>query len=208
MAAAAGVQAARLAAEGVAVPLEAVAAGFEHAFGGHWAIPDPDAPAIRENWIKPYPCCLATHSTIEAVATVASPTPFTVVVHPLARQAAALDDVDDGLEAKFSIPYLAAYTTRFGPPSVASFERVDDDSRALASRLEVRTDDELGEWEARIEVDGEQVARVAMALGSPARPLDAGRLRTKLHDLAGDTLDGILDDPTRQAGEVLRAINA
>jgi 2-methylcitrate dehydratase PrpD len=127
------------------------------------------------------------------------------VVPPLARRAAAFDDVNDGLQAKFSIPYLAAFTLLNGPPSVSSFERVDEDARALASRLEVRTDDDLGEWEARIEVDGGEVARVVTALGSPARPLGAERLAAKVRDLAGDRLDGALDDPARPAADVLGA---
>jgi 2-methylcitrate dehydratase PrpD len=203
LAAAAGVQAARLARGGARIPLPRVTAGFEQAFGGHWAKPDPDAPAIRENWLKPYPCCLATHSTIEAVSTANPSMPFTVVVHPLARQAAAHDDVQDGLEAKFSIPYLAAYTRVHGVPTVASFHRVE---RGLAVSVTVRADDQLGEWEARIESGGELVARIETALGSPARPLDSERLRAKVQDLAGDRLDGILDDPERPAADVLAAV--
>lgn len=208
LAAAGGVGAARLVAAGARIPLARASAGFERAFGGHWATPDPDAPAVRENWIKPYPCCLATHSTIEAVATVELPTPFTVVVHPLARQAAALEDPADGLEAKFSIRYLAAYTMRFGPPTVASFATVDDDARSLASTLEVRTDDRLGEWEARLEVDGEQVRRIETSLGSPARPLDRDRLRAKLTDLGAARLEGSLEDSSRPAAEVVTLIDA
>jgi 2-methylcitrate dehydratase PrpD len=200
------VTAARLVEAGAQVRLQRVADGYEQAFGGRWATPDPGTPAIRENWIKPYPCCLATHSTIEAVSLAGPPAPFTVAVHPLARQAAALDDVADGLEAKFSIPYLAAYTVRFGPPNVRSFARVDDDARALASRIELRTDDRLGEWEARVEIDGEQVARIETALGSPARPLEADQLAEKVRELAGDRLDGILGDLDRPAAGLMAAL--
>ena len=65
MAAAAGVHAAQLAAAGPTVRLAEAAAGFTEATGGSWADAVRGA-AIRENWIKPWACCLGTHSTIEA----------------------------------------------------------------------------------------------------------------------------------------------
>jgi 2-methylcitrate dehydratase PrpD len=201
MAAAAGVQAARLVAAGVSVPLGPVAAGFEQAFGGRWGTADRAAPAIRENWIKPWPCCLFTHSTIEAVTQLSARTgPIRVTVHPRARQAAAHDDAADGLQAKFSIPYVAAWTRLNGPPGLAAFAGADREVRALARDVEVVTDAALGEWEARI--DG---VRVEHAPGSPQRPLDQATLSAKIHDLAGGRLDGILDDPNRPAADVLAA---
>ncbi len=199
MAAAAGVQAARLVAAGADVPLDAAVEGFERAFGGRWATPDGDAPAIRENWLKPWPCCLFTHSTIEAVNRLGRPGgPITVTVHPLARQAAAHDDAADGLQAKFSIPYVAAWTRRHGPPGLEAFARADDEVRVLAREVAVVIDSSLGEWEARI--GGVQVEH---APGSPQHPLDEATLSAKIHDLAGDRLDGILDDPDRPAAAVL-----
>ena len=69
LAAGAGVQAARLAQAGARVPLEAAARGFEHATGGTYAEPSAgEQPAIEENWIKAWPCCLQTHGAIEAAA--------------------------------------------------------------------------------------------------------------------------------------------
>ncbi len=211
MAAAAGVQAAQLAKAGVRVPLAGVAdgpTGFADVLSGRFARADPGAPAIRENWIKAFPCCLGAHSTIEAVAELSpEPGPLALIVHPLERQAAWRDDVDDGLEAKFSLPYLAAYTVLHGPPTVASFGDVDEPARELARvSVAVRTDPSLGEWEARIELGGRPAGRVEAALGSPARPLDPARLRAKLADLAGDRLDGALDDGTAPAAGLLRRI--
>jgi hypothetical protein len=58
---------------------------------------------------------------------------------------------------------------------------------------------------ARIEVDGTEVAHVEAALGSPARPLDAERLERKLHELAGERLDGVLDDLLAPAARVVEA---
>lgn len=211
-AAAAGLQAARLAAHGARVPLDAVArgsAGFEQAFGGTWAEPDGRS-AIGKNWIKAYPCCLGTHSPIEAALSLResgrAAQPLAVVVHPVARQAAALDDVDDGLQAKFSISYLVAFAWLRGAPRHRDFDAVDAEARALArDSITIAVDPALGEMEARIESGGETVARVETALGSPARPMDATQLEGKVRELAGRKLDGVLDDPTVPARDVLAA---
>jgi 2-methylcitrate dehydratase PrpD len=211
-AAAAGLQAARLAAGGARAPLEAIArgpAGFEAAFGGGWAAP-LDEPPVRENWIKAYPCCLGTHSPIETALAVRAlgdpPRAVTVVVHPVARQAAAHDDVADGLQAKFSIPYLTAFTLMRGAPRYPDFEKVDEEVRAFAREsVTVAVDPELGEMEARIEAGGEVIARIETALGSPARPMSAAQLEDKLRELAGDRLNGVFDDLESPAGDVLEA---
>jgi 2-methylcitrate dehydratase PrpD len=211
-AAAAGLQAARLAAAGATAPLDAVTrgpAGFEHAYGGRWAVPD-DEPAIRLNWIKAYPCCLAAHSAIEGAlelrAAGAPPAPITVRVHPIARQAAAEDDVSDPLQAKFSIPYLTAFTLLHGAPGVAAFAAVDGEARALAREaISLVLDSGLGEMEAVIEAAGRPLARVEAALGSPAHPMDASQLQAKVRELAGTRLDGALDDPSAPAAVVAAA---
>jgi 2-methylcitrate dehydratase PrpD len=209
-AAAAGLHAARLAEAGAVAPLEEIAvgqAGFEAAYGGTWVEP-ASGHAIRENWIKAYPCCLGTHAPIEAAVMLdgRDADPLAVAVHPVAREAAALDDVADGLQAKFSIPYLVAFTILHGPPGVRDFDRVDPDARALArERVTVSVDPQLGEMEARIDVAGETVARVDRPLGSPARPMDATRLRHKVDELAGKRLDGVLDDLATPAGATVAA---
>jgi 2-methylcitrate dehydratase PrpD len=211
-AAAAGLQAARLAASGAGAPLDAIAhgaAGFEQAFGGRWAEPDGE-PAIGENWIKAYPCCLGAHSAIEAAlslrASGRTARPLAVVVHPVARQAAALDDVTDGLQAKFSISYLVAFALLHGAPGHRDFDTVDAEARALArDSITIAVDPALEEMEARIESGGETIARVETALGSPARPMNATQLQEKLRSLAGRDLDGVLDDPSVPARDVLAA---
>ena len=77
MAAAEGVAAARVAASGAEVRLQTVAsgyAGFSTAFGAaHGSGPEGPAPAVEQNWIKAYPCCLQTHSSIEAAAGLPAP---------------------------------------------------------------------------------------------------------------------------------------
>lgn len=225
MAAAAGVHAASLAAAGASVDAAAIAgerAGFAEAFGvatsaatiedlldaADAAASDPQA--VGENWIKAYPCCLQTHGAIDA-ALAAGPAAaqgeqIVIIVHPLSRQAAALDAVADGLQAKFSIPYLTAYTLLHGAPSLASFEAVDPQAAALAERVRVRTDPALAVAEAVLEVDGATAARVTAPRGCPANPLDGDELADKIRALAGTALDGALDDPGLPAVTLLDAI--
>jgi 2-methylcitrate dehydratase PrpD len=210
LAASAGLQAARLAQAGARVPLADVwsgPAGFERVFGIFLPMAG-DEPAVAENWIKAYPCCLATHSTIEAALELrgrgAQLEGATVHVHPMARAAAARDDVSDGLQAKFSIPYLAAFALLRGAPAVSDFGKVDEQVRDLARRIGVHTDSALSEMEARLEVGG-RIAQVESPLGSPGRPMDESALLRKVRDLAGDRLDGVLEDPAAPAAKVVAA---
>jgi 2-methylcitrate dehydratase PrpD len=221
LAAAAGVRAARLAAGGAAVDAEAIAgtgAGFAEAFGvatsaatldAMQAAADGGETAAAANRIKAYPCCLQTHAAIDAALTLGAPpapgVQLTVAVHPVSRQAAALDEVADGLQAKFSIPYLTAYALLRGAPRLDSFEHVDGETAALARRVRVRTDPALGPSEAILELDGRAAARITAPRGSPANPLDAAALAAKVHSLAGNALDGALHDPERPARSLLGA---
>ena len=98
--------------------------------------------AIDGNWIKMHPSCLGTHAPIEAATEVRAGgyrldrDRIAVSVHPLARQAAHLDLVSDGLSAKFSIPYCVAHTLIHGAPGVRDFTSIDaavrDGSRLVA----------------------------------------------------------------------------
>jgi 2-methylcitrate dehydratase PrpD len=212
MAATAGARAARAAAAGAAVPFARVTrgdGGWEAAYDGRFAAPG-DEPAVAENWIKAYPCCLQAHSSIEVAdraraAGVAPGATLDVTVHPVSLQAASLGDPADGLEAKFSIPYLTAYTLRYGPPDLTSFAEVDPAARGAVRRVRVRAHADLLESEARLEVDGEEVARVEAALGSPRRPLAPAQLARKVRGLAGDRLDGALADPARPVRDLAEA---
>ena len=213
-AAATGVQAARLAQAGAEVPLERAAhgpAGLGEALGGAYTEPRAGAErAVAGNWIKAYPCCLQTHGAIEAAekarADGAATGAVDVVVHPVSRQAAPYDDAETPLQAKFSIPYTTAFTLLHGPPTVDAFAALEPAARALArERVRVQTEPALAESEAVVRVDGRDVAHVTAALGSPERPMDSAQLQAKVRELAGERLDGMLDDPQRPAGEVLTA---
>ena len=152
LAAAAGVQAALLARAGATVDRRAVRGpvGFEAVLGA--SVPTrvldgaaaDGARAIERNWIKLHPSCLGTHAPIDAAVRAREDghrpdgEPVEVRVHPLARQAAHLDDVDDGLAAKFSIPYCVAHALAHGPPRVRDFAALDAETRERATRGERR----------------------------------------------------------------------
>src|SRR4051794_21638087 len=154
MAAATGLTAARLAAGGARVPHAAAVRGFEQAYGGTWAEPDPARPAIADNWIKAWPCCLQTHGAIEAAGRARDDglepgLDVDVTVHPISLRAAAYGpEPADGLEAKFSIPYCVALTLLNGAPGVDSFREVDRRVTAYAAQhVRVETDPGLLESE-------------------------------------------------------------
>jgi len=213
MAAAAGVMAARLAEGGASAPLDEVAhgpAGFEAVLGASFAEPSRDELAVRETWIKAWPCCLQTHGAIEAADRARADglepgAPVEVIVHPISLEAARCGpEPADGLQAKFSIYYCTAYTLLHGTPGLDAFRGLDSEAARLAGRVEVRTDDALLESEAMLSADGREL-RVKAALGSPEQPMDDAALAAKLRDLAGERLVGVLDDPDRPASALLEA---
>jgi 2-methylcitrate dehydratase PrpD len=204
LAASTGVTAARLAAHGATASRARVAAAWHDAYGGEWAEPDPAAPAIDENWIKAWPCCLQTHGAIECAAALdeVPDGPLTVIAHPVSRQAAGYDRVETPLQAKFSIPYTTAYTLLRGPPDVAAFAALDAEAQELSERIAVQTDADLGESEFLLLSGHDLLAHTTAARGSPERPLDAETLAAKVRGLA-PRLDGALDDARRPAAELL-----
>jgi 2-methylcitrate dehydratase PrpD len=215
-AAATGATAARLAAAGASVPRDRIAEAWRETYGGTWTLVGDDAvadeadqgcgPAVRQNWIKAWPCCLQTHGAIECAERVdAVPEgPLVVLAHPVSRQAAGYDGVETPLQAKFSIPYTTAFTLLHGGPRVDDFAALDPEVQALAERIAVRTDRALGESEFALLAGDEELARVDAARGSPQHPLSPEDLRAKVRDLAGDRLDGALDGGA--AAELLAAV--
>jgi 2-methylcitrate dehydratase PrpD len=214
MAAAAGVAAAQIAAGGGRLDLDRVASGpggFEEAFGAAFAL-DGDELAIEENWIKAYPCCLQTHGAIESglglreTGAVNREAKIEVTVHPVSLQAAPVNEPADGLEAKFSIPYLTAFALLHGPPRIDSFDSVDAAAAELAANVSVTADTSLLESEARLAINGEEAFRIEAALGSPQRPMDAAARAKKRAGLAGERLEGLLEAPQRPVAELLAAL--
>jgi 2-methylcitrate dehydratase PrpD len=217
LAASAGVAAARMAAAGAELDLAQIAhapAGFEAVFGAAFEQPG-ERLAIEENWIKAYPCCLQTHGAIEAALLARAQDdlgpPYgelglEVTVHPLSLQAAPVTEPADGLQAKFSIPYVTALALLRGAPGTASFGRLDDEAIELARSVAVRANPALAESEAQLGVEGRQVAQIEAALGSPQRPMDPRQLADKRRGLAGERLEGALEDPERPASELFRVL--
>ena len=220
LAAAAGVQAALLARAGATVDPGAIQGplGFQGVFGAGWpragvggSLAGDRARAIERNWIKLYPSCLGTHSPIEAAAQARDGgyrldhQQLEVLVHPIARQAAHLDMVSDGLSAKFSIPYCVAHTLINGPPRVHDFEAIDAAARDRSRLVNVTVDGSLPEFGAVLTVAGSEIARVPCPKGAPERPATEPELAAKIADLAGDRLHGLLADVGAPAAAALNA---
>lgn len=135
--------------------------------------------AIAHNWIKLHPSCLGTHAAIDAAAEARDGgyrpdgSPLVVTVHPVARQAAHLDDVQDGLAAKFSIPYCVSHTLAHGPPGVHDFAALDEETRERSARVSVTVDESVPEWGAVLSAGGGELARIpcprARRSGRPRR---------------------------------------
>ena len=103
-----------------------------------------------------------------------------MTVHPVSLQAAALGpEPADGLQAKFSIPYLTAYTLLNGPPVVDSFERSTPPPSSGRESIEVLTDARCSSPSSCCPRGGEELIRVEAALGSPQQPMDADALRPR-----------------------------
>ena len=119
-------------------------------------------------------------------------------MHPVSLQAAAEGpEPADGLQAKFSIPYLTAFTLLHGPPDVESFAQVDPDAVQRAHAIEIKTNSDLLESECVLNTtaaEGQaEIAIVKAALGSPGHPMDPQALRAKLQGLLGTEPPPTLD---------------
>jgi 2-methylcitrate dehydratase PrpD len=197
LASGAGARAALLAANGASAPA-GVRVGFQAAYGATWAEPDRGRPSIRENWIKAYPCCLQTHSAIEAAELARTQGveggPIVVRVHPISLQAAPYPVPTTPLEAKFSIPYTVAFTVLHSPPRVEDFRSLDPEAAELSAHVEAVPDEHLSQSEAVLEAPGLDPIRVEAALGSPERPMDPVGLRAKVASLAGEVLERLVSD--------------
>jgi 2-methylcitrate dehydratase PrpD len=220
LAAAAGVQAALLARAGASVDQRAIHGeiGFVGVFGATWpregiaaAVDGNAARAIDDNWIKLYPSCLGTHSPIDAAADARADghrvgdDRLLVAVHPVARKAANVDVVTDGLSARFSIPYCVAYTLIHGAPGISGLAAVDDVAVAASRSVGVTEDESLPEFGAVLTAGGSELARVLCPRGAPERPVTPAELAAKVADLAGDRLTVVLEDLGAPAADALRA---
>jgi 2-methylcitrate dehydratase PrpD len=219
LAAAAGVQGALLAEAGATVDARAIHGplGFERVLGAAWPRPviDPaaggDAPAaITRNWIKLHASCLGTHSPIDAAARLRQagdvPRDLTVTVHPVARQAAHLDTVHDGLSAKFSIPYCVAFTLLHGAPRARAFASFDAAAVELSCTVQVGVDRALPEFGAVLCAGPRELVRLDAPRGAPGQPLTTDELDAKVAELAGHAAVSVLHDDDAPAAAALQTV--
>jgi len=102
--------------------------------------------------------------------------------------------------AKFSMPYVAAYTVLYGPPMIKAFteeairdEKVKDMARKVSIAIDPEFADLVLESPARVTVtlnDGRTVQRVRrFASGTPQVPLTAAQVEEKFFDCAAHAIE-------------------
>ena len=199
-AAAIGILAARLAAQGADAPADVL----EHPRGFAAALSTRFDPAqmldalgerweLAQNTYKPYPCGIVAHPSIDAALALHARVEVGAIeslhahCHPLVPELMGNPDPQDGLEARFSAIHgmaAALCDGRVGLPQY-EFERVRRaDVRALRAKTTLVPDAALARDAARLEArlrDGSVVEeRVEHARGSMARPLTDAELFSKV----------------------------
>ena len=211
LAAASGVDAARLAAAGARMPLERAAAGFEQATGGRYAEEDGEGEAggrsasrttgsrrgraacRRTARSRPPPGSTGRRRRRWSSRSTrcrcrrrgrgqSRPTASGEVLDPVPDRLHAAARAADGGE-------LRPRGRRGGGAGAVD--------RGAHGRVVARVRDRAGGD------GGEELVRVEAALGSPRQPMDAAALRAKVERLAGPELASALDGPEGPAVEVL-----
>jgi 2-methylcitrate dehydratase PrpD len=163
---------------------------------------------IVERGFKPkrYPCGGLGHTAIDAtleLRTEINIADVTAIKAGITRYAASRigDKYPTSIEsAKFSMPYLAAYTALYGAPMLKAFTEkaiADERVKALAGKVSVSIDpqfaDVLDESPARVTVtlaDGRTVDRMRYyASGTPQLPLSWEQVQEKFFSCAERALD-------------------
>ena len=207
-AAANGILAARLAAQGADAPLDVVedsrgfAAALSTRFDPRQMAGDSDTRwELSENTYKPYPCGIVAHPSIDAAlqlgarVRVADVLELRAHCHPLVPELMGNPDPTDGLEARFSAIHGVAAALCDGVVGLPQYEteRVRrDDVRALRAKTVLVPGVGIARDAARLEArlrDGTIVEEtVAHARGSAARPLTDDELLTKVRSLVDPVL--------------------
>ena len=211
-AAAAGLRAALLAAEGL-TGAEAILEGPKGLFGALCPDARPEAVLadgprwkLPETSMKPYPCCRHVHPAIDAalelrerrgLAAAGSSAPARIRIE---SYPAALDVTDRPRprtphEARFSIQYAVATTLLRGRPGLGTFEpeAVENaDVQALLARTSVESSPVLAaaypkRWGARVQVEAADGTHLRSerdsATGDPDLPLNDAALDAKVEGL-------------------------
>jgi 2-methylcitrate dehydratase PrpD len=207
-AAANGILAARLAAQGVDAPLDVVedprgfAAALSTRFEAQQMIGETDGRwELSQNTYKPYPCGIVAHPSIDAALQLGARVRVDDIVelrahcHPLVLELMGNPDPADGLEARFSAIHGVAAALCDGVVGLPQYEteRVRrDDVRALRAKARLVPGDGIARDGARLEArlrDGSIVEEtVEHARGSAARPLTDDELLVKVQLLVDPVL--------------------
>jgi 2-methylcitrate dehydratase PrpD len=157
--------------------------------------------------IKPYACCGAGVSVIDAALEIRAAGPLDAsaiesvecTVSPMACSIMPYARAADGLQAKYCIAYCAAVALQDGAGGLAQFEdeRVKRaDVQGLAARVAVRADATKASGAGRFGVTlvvhsrggATRTAALELPRGHPRRPLDAAALVAKFVECAGPAL--------------------
>ena len=170
-----------------------------------------DGLSLLDNGFKPYACCRSTHSVMDAaleLATVLNTASNSALnsgqaarvrvrVHPVAVRVAGKRDPRTPLEAKFSIPFVAALGLSghgAGPADFCDERLADPRLRNLADAVEMATDPALGRYTAIMDVElaggGSLHAEVPAPLGDPANPMNWEQMEAKFRGLVEPLLGG------------------
>jgi 2-methylcitrate dehydratase PrpD len=218
MAARNGVLAAMLAREGFTASITAIegSQGFVAAFSDGNRDLSAMLAALHSRWeivetgiaVKLYPSCAATHPTIDAIVALRRSHRFTadqvdaidVTVDSVTPGVLIYPAPENGLEAKFSMPFCAAAAAAEGAVTVETFDEAhiaDPTIRRLSGRVTMHVDEDLGRYapsltQARVAVrlsDGRILTAGADgARGYPSRPASREELDAKFRACAARLL--------------------
>jgi 2-methylcitrate dehydratase PrpD len=163
---------------------------------------------IVERGFKPkrYPCGGLGHTAIDATLELRNevrPDDIASIRTAITKYAASRigDKYPTSVEsAKFSMPYVAAYTVLYGPPMLKAFteeairdDRIKDMARKVTITIDPEFADLLDDSPARVIVtlaDGRTVERMRYyASGTPQMPLTLAQVEEKFFDCAGHAVD-------------------
>jgi 2-methylcitrate dehydratase PrpD len=210
-AAANGIAAARLAAQGMTAPSGALeaAGGFADALATGHRIGELDVDLhagfeLAKNTYKPYPCGIVAHPSIDAAVALAARAgayegiaEVIAHVHPLVPELMGNATPQDGLQARFSAVHgiaMGLHDGHVGLPQYADAVVVAPDVVALRARVRLAPDPAIGRDESLLTLrlaDGRQFEEhVVHARGSLERPLTDAELFAKAEALVEPVLAG------------------
>lgn len=153
-----------------------------------------------KNRYKPYACGVVTHAAIDAAVEARRSgieaehvKSIRAHVHPLVKELTAKTNLQRGLEGKFSVFHCMAVGLldgRAGPEQFTDERVVAPEVVALAQKIELIVEPDMGEESVRVDLELDDGAQrtftVASASGSLERPLTDRALEDKFTMLVGE----------------------